>query len=395
MKAIDQTKYQRRLWKLIPDEAIRLFSGGWVSLAVREPHPEQPSAVAWTLWDKDNRRFEICFTEELMNNNDDETVRVVMKHELGHIALGHFQIEPCGYDTVIATDISVNWYLRKHKDIIHKLDGIDAEETLAAIGLAQQPYPTQILHEILHEQMHQDHDCGDGNCDGGDSSGVFGDGNGQCAGIQGTEDARAVAASIMTDKAMQKEGEFTSLGLRAGTHGGGTLGLPYQNNLPKWLPAMEEFARATVDVVLAERRSHKRPQPALAGYGVHAPSQRPTWAQEPALVCLLVDTSGSMWDELKYVQPVLEYLARNKIEVRLIAGDVRVTYDEVVTTVPTDIGGGGGTEIVPLFERATEYDVKSMVVFSDAYLSQTPKDPGVPCLWVGAQTETPGWAQRA
>ena len=373
---MNQSKYQQRLWSLIPNEALRLFSSGWVSLAVREDGP----AMAWTLWDKENRRFEICFKQELMDTSDDEVVSVVMRHELGHIALGHFQLPPCGTDTLIATDISVNWYLRKHKHVIKQLEGVDAEEWLERLGLGQQPYPVQILHDVLHEQIEQqlEHAMA----------------NGQCGGIEGTGDARAVAASIMTDKAMQKSGDLSSVGREAGSGAGGSLGLPYTDNLPKWLPAMEEFARATVDIVLAERRSHKRPQPALTGYGVHVPSQRPTWAPEPAMVCFLVDTSGSMWDDLKHVQPVLEFLRRNAIEVRMIAGDVRVTYDEIVTSIPAEIGGGGGTEIVPLWERAAKYEPKSIVCFSDGYLGQWPRDPGVPCLWVGSMVEVP-FGERA
>lgn len=368
--------YEQRLLKAVPDEALRLVARGWISLQVRDSGP----ALAWTLWDKQQRRFDICFVKEVMELPN-EVLEVLMRHELGHIALGHFQLEKCGTDMFIATDISVNWYLRKHKDIINAIEGVDAEQWLEMMGLGQQPYPVTILHDVLHDMVEH------GEADA--------DGNGLCGGIEQTDDARATATSIFTDKAMQESGDLSSVGREAGTMGGSGIGLPYQNNLPPWLPAMEEFARATVNVVLADRRSHKRPQPALAGYGVHAPTQRPTWAPEPDTVVFLVDTSGSMWDELKYVQPVLEYLKRNAIEVRLIAGDVKVTFDEVVTSIPDEIGGGGGTEIVPLFVRAEDYEPKSMVVFSDAYISQIPKDPGVPTLWVGAQTEVPSWATKA
>src|SRR5690606_34761557 len=103
---------------------------------------------------------------------------------------------------------------------------------------------------------------------------------------------------------------------------------------------------------------------------------------------------GSLWDDVKYVQPVLEFLRRNAIEVRMSAGDVRVTYDEIVTSIPAEIGGGGGTEIVPLWERAAKYEPKSVVCFSDGYLGQWPRDPGVPCLWVGSQVEVP-FGERA
>ena len=82
----------------------------------------------------------------------------------------------------------------------------------------------------------------------------------------------------------------------------------------------------------------------------------------------------------------------NNISVRLIAGDTIVTTDEEYkpgSKLFSEIKGGGGTEITPLFDRAAEYNPASIVCFTDGWVPRWPCNTGIPTLWVGTDRTPP------
>ena len=415
-------EFRERALRLLPDSAGRLVSTGTVGFRVvpesegPQPPPGSPAAPpqAWTEWDKDTNTFTIAFLET-MENESDEMIRFLWYHELGHIVLGHFRsVEPCGPpdangnptiqdDWLISADINVNWMLQSipgeageaYTKLIDDTGSVNARTWLEHMKLGQQTYPFFVVHDILHNLVEQEKEKNEGEGDGngkGEGSGDGGAGkpaSGFCGGIEATDDPSAIVSALGAKGAASADDSPIAGGLSFGT-GAGDLGIKLtESDLPDWLPAVERFARSVVEVTLADGRTHKRPQPTLASAGVRVPSLRPTYKSVPSVVCLLVDTSGSMMGELRYVAPVLSYLKANNIGVRLIAGDTRVTFDELVDKIPDELPGAGGTEITPLFDRAAEYDPKAVVCFTDGYVPSWPKLDEVDTLWVGTHVDPP------
>jgi predicted metal-dependent peptidase len=104
---------------------------------------------------------------------------------------------------------------------------------------------------------------------------------------------------------------------------------------------------------------------------------------------MLVDTSGSMVSLVQQVGATIVYLGQHNINVRCIAGDTQVLFDEEITAAPMELPGGGGTDIVPLFKRANDYNPTGIVCFTDGYIPKWPVDPNVPVLWVIDNVEPP------
>ena len=378
-------KLYNRMMTLLPDSAVRLVSSGAVDMKLNAEGP----TFAWTAWSKRKGAFIINFTDEVADMRDDQ-VTFLWYHELGHIVLGHFasQAMDCTRpDRLVSADIAVNWHLRASDDLIREINGVVASDWLEDMKLGQQTYPFFILHDILHERV-EEHAANCPGCnDEGEGEHKEGDGD-PCGGIEYTDDPRAVARAISARQAAGAD-DSPIREVALGSQAGGldiTLG---DSDLPDWLPALERHARSIVEVELADARTHKRAQPTLRSAGIRVPSVRPTYRPVPSTLCLLVDTSGSMLGDLHYVAPVLAYLKSNGITTRLIAGDTRVTFDEIIDRVPEKLEGAGGTDIQPLFQRAEDYEPKGLVCFTDGFVPVWPEDKGIPTLWVGCQTDVP------
>ena len=365
------------LLDLAPRYAHYLLATGRIKVGIKEG----PS-IAWTSWDKHSKKFEICFNPTIVQEGTDEQLELLWRHEMGHIAKAHFNIEPCketnNRDMMIAMDMAVNVDIARTpgaEDIIRQLQGVVPSEAFAQFGIREFPWPAAMIHDILHEAAEKyadEHGPGD-----------------MCGGIEGTEDdAAKIVAAVAQSLYKTEQGNIW------GVEAGGLKDFLKGAELPDWVSHLENFARSIVETTLGESRSHKRPQPVYRAHDIHVPTHRPQWKEAPSMVCFLVDTSGSMWGELKYIAPVIAYLHQHGLEVRMIAGDTRVTFDEIVRNVPEEVTGGGGTEITPLFDRAYEYSPKSIVCFSDGYVPRWPEDVGIRTLWVGTQAAPP-WGEVA
>jgi hypothetical protein len=188
----------------------------------------------------------------------------------------------------------------------------------------------------------------------------------------------------MASEAARNEEVAGQYGLEPGVAPGSNRLPPAPEPPPPWVKAIMRFSKSIVRTIQTERRTMKKPQPMLKAAGAYVPSMRPTYRNVPDTVCLLVDTSGSMWNLLPQVMPAVMWLTAQGLKVRLIAGDTRVTMDEEIgkgSKIP-DIVGGGGTEITPLFDRSDDYDPRAIICFTDGYVPGWPKDKGVPTLWI-------------
>lgn len=406
---------RRKLIDNAPGYIGTLIATDYIHCEITTTSPLGSPVIAWTDFDESASRWVVHFHPAAAQLSS-AAQYTLWRHEVGHIFFAHFSQEFCMPDDPMRSqseamqvgDIQINYYLeRKTMEEIGKLakqinedatgektEGpgfIDPEEALPRIGLPVAEYSYDIIHAYLHEKNEEE---------GNGSNWTENMLSQMCGGIKFSkpgglgETKAAVIGNVMVGG--EKElGE--KLGLAIGSLAGNFELRLRPNALPDWVAALESFARSIVTTVLADKRSHTRPQEVYKSYGVHIPTSRPRWAYKADQVCLLVDTSGSMGDELKYVMPVVQYLNQHEISVRLIAGDTRVTVDELCEpgmVLPTKVGGGGGTEISPLFDRAKDYDPASIVCFSDGYVSFWPNDPGVPVLFVGCQTDVP-WGQKA
>lgn len=369
------------------------------------PSLQGEPVLAYTNFDEKNKRWVVHFRPEAVTLSP-AAQALLWRHEIGHIFLAHFSQEPCNPDNPYRShierlqvgDLQINYYLLQEKSNLEEVGALakklvedhtgesvpgpgflNPETIYPEVGLALQEYPYEIIHAYVHQNMDEQQDAMQQMMEG------------LCGGISEAPDGvGAATAAVIAGVAAEGEADLgnRSFGNISGNH---EIRLR-ENDLPTWIAPLEAFARSIVDVVLADKRSHTRPQEVYRAYDVHIPTSRPRWAYKAAQVCLLVDTSGSMGDDLKYVMPVVAYLNQHEISVRLIAGDTYVTTDELIipgSKLPTSVKGGGGTEITPLFDRADDYEPASIVCFTDGYVPRWPKDPGVPTLWVGTQVEPP------
>ena len=394
-----------------PDYVATLLKTGFITLEVYSG--DDAPAIAWTYWGERDHVWHVSFHAEAATLSPDALTHL-WRHEIGHISLAHFAQETCNPDDPIRShveqlqvgDIQINTYLLDRAELMEEIGAkviemaseeerevitdkggkgfIDPRVALPDIGLAVQPYSYDIIHTFLHNKMDEEAES-----NGRDPNWTQQIMKGMCGGIHGPEQPNgmaeataAVVAGVAGDSGNEMGGE--KWGSEASL---GTIRLP-ESDLPPWINPLETFARSIVEVVLADKRSHTKPQPIYQAYDVHMPTQQPRWAYQPAVVVFCVDTSGSMIHELKYVSPVISYLAQHNIKTRLIAGDIRVTFDELVDKVPEGLVGGGGTDIVPILDRALGYEPESMVVFTDGWVPSWGKDPEIPVLWVGVH-ETP------
>ena len=400
-----------KLLQSAPEYISTLIATDYIHLNIVAA-PEGPPALAWTNFDETQKHWVVNMRPECIDLSP-AAQTILWRHEVGHIFFAHFSKSPCDpekpersfTEMLQVGDLQINYYLTNHKPQMDEIgtanwkfintltkseepqEGpgyLDPQIIYPKIGLPYGEYPYDVIHAYMHRKMDEKEQELEEQlkswCGGIEQSDAIG---AQTAAAL----VSALAASSNEEAAINwgNQSTFGEIRLRS-------------SDLPEWLAALEAFARSRVEVVLAETRSHTRPQDVYAAYDVHMPTLRPRWAYKTNTVCLLVDTSGSMMDVLKYVMPVVQYLNQHQITVRLIAGDVQVTYDELLepgAKLPASVGGGGGTEITPLFDRAYTYKPESIVVFSDGYVQAFPKETNIPTLWVGAQTAIPDYFQRA
>ena len=352
-----------------------MFTLGIIEAQVVKEGP----APAYTMWMKGEQQFHIRITQEALDTWTDESLQFLLRHEIGHVVLGHFSFDECkNADAMIAADINVNYHLRDGDHIIREFGGVVAADWLKELGLDYQAYPLPVLHEILHNMA-------------GEMS------NDMCGGVQGIgdeDDMTDASTAALAAKGELSDQEQESIGAKPGTGSANRLVNSLSENRPEWADKLSEWAQNVVELVIAKSRTHKRPSWSYKAYGLHVPTTQPAWVYKPSTVVLLVDTSGSMISLVQQIGPTIAFLNQHEIKVRLIAGDTRVLYDEETTTPPETLPGGGGTDIVPLFQHAIkEYAPEGIVCFTDSYVPAWPIDTGIPVLWITDAVDAPPFGE--
>lgn len=364
----------------------RLFSSGFLTIKEVKEGP----SVAFTTWDKVSARYDIYLRSDALENYDDHTLEFLIHHEIGHVILGHFTIDCQRPDAMIAADIGINYHLRADDNLIRELDGVIAKEWLEELQLEYKSHPVTVLHDILHEDM----DAGIQQAIENFKNGGPGTGSSMCGGIEVTDDPAAVATALAARGELSEEEKEALGGQAPGAHSLGANVSSMAGTKPEWANKLAEFAQNVVQLVVADKRTYRRPHAIAAAYGLHVPTRQPSWAYKPDTVILLVDTSGSMLDYIKQIGPTIAFLNSHEIKCRIVAGDTRVLFDEEVVVPPTTLPGGGGTDIIPIWDRGLTYEPKAVVCFSDGYVMRWPSDPGIPTLWIMDKEVTAPFGQQ-
>ncbi|HXK36394.1 MAG TPA: VWA-like domain-containing protein [Candidatus Paceibacterota bacterium] len=345
--------------------------------------PEKGPAPAWTGWDEKARVFKISILRELAEQASPSLLGMLIEHEANHIACQHFKIECMLPDRLIAGDVEANGWMRRRgtydplqKGLSRVLgDGklVDPVEVLTELGLdTERVYRADIIHDMIH----------DGELE--ELIKQLMTGSNMCGGIEHVDDDRAAAIGGVVAAAMP-DAEARASGRMWGTEPGEGRFSYAMRPTPPWAEKLMEFARAVIETTLSDGRKHARPIPSLRQLGVHVPSIKPRWGHKPKKACLMVDVSGSMWwgNILGYLASAVKYLRTHNVNVHFIACDTRIVMDEELTDgLPQELPGGGGTDIVPLFDRARELKVEAAICVTDCELPHWPDKPPFETLWI-------------
>jgi predicted metal-dependent peptidase len=181
-------------------------------------------------------------------------------------------------------------------------------------------------------------------------------------------------------------------------------------NQPGWLkrllelhgpPALpwQELLRRFVDRTRGERYQWTPPNRRHVTQGLYLPGRR---SGERLSLAVAIDTSGSTCFEIPIFMRELNaiLLSYGRFEVRLLCCDTRVHFDETFSDerpLPRklELGGGGGTDLRPVFERLSESGTRALLFMTDGYADIPQRSPNWPVLWCLPSTgQKPGdWGQ--
>lgn len=361
----------------LPPWCLDLLLSGLIEI---KKVPKVPSPIGDTFgagcWNQRKKRYDIFIS----NNTPDEAIAGTLRHEIGHLALGHWhrEEEDCrNLCRMISDDIEVNQNLALDGEFDswnEQLGGglVNSPELLTALKLDPNGYYTsEVLHHILHVEIPK-----------GQQGGV-------CGGFSNVKGPKAMTAAYRILAKAVEHGVLpkgTVLGRLAGTSpGDGSIPVVAQP-VPPWVNRLLFFAASVAQSMLSRGRRVIRPVESKLQLGIYTPAIKQKRVPEPGYLVVLVDTSGSMWgSELIGALAMASNHLRSSSDVRtrLIAGDTEVTFNaDIEGEFPAELAGGGGTDIVPLFEAADKLEPKAVICITDTFIQQWPQEPSYKCLWV-------------
>ena len=356
--------------------------------------PTTGPAIAWTRWDSGDQLFRLCVRSDIACTAPLDTLQVMMRHEVAHVMMGHF-LHVC-HDRCdqLASEAEVNGFFREEElcaveDAIPHGEGetpqvLRPEIVVAMAGLLKGTPPKYpLVHSRLHKVVEKLRELLQDWCGGV-----------QVGGEEGL-DAEVGALQIALDRGARAEIEKQG-GPHWGSESAGANLAITQAYQPSWAVKVGEWLKQWAEREFVMASSMTKPRMDwLRHHRVYLPG--PSYELKPKrpTVVVVVDTSGSMSGELRYLMPAVQYLVQNHVKVRLIQGDTRVLSDVELrrgSDFPP-IKGGGGTDIRPLHKAAEEYKPKALVSYTDGYIPEWPKDLGVPTLWVVPKGTEPPYGE--
>ncbi len=160
----------------------------------------------------------------------------------------------------------------------------------------------------------------------------------------------------------------------------------------------QELLRRFVERIRSDRYRWTPPNRRHVGQGLILPGR----GGERLRLAVAIDTSGStLADRRAFLTELRGILASHgRHEVRVIGCDVRVHYDQTFSDerpLPReiDLGGGGGTDLMPVFELLAADSPPAMVFLTDGFADISGKPARWPVLWcLTADGQQPcGWGE--
>jgi hypothetical protein len=432
-----------RVLEALPPRLAGLFETGLV--AIETVPAESMPCHACTVLRRGDFRFTIQVDEEVATMAPPAALRGIIRHEVGHIFLGHFGPDhqacslPCN---TLAEEAEVNHYLpeeellaieeaftsllllrlaRRGGPLLAQLAAsLGAKSALvrpqavsAMAGLAPDLPPLwRYLHPLLHplerRQERQRQGCpfpipewGEGGQTAGDALDGAAEAS-PCGGVQVEEgalgEAMGVAAALATSpRGKEAAAELMPAPSSWGTDAAGSAISWQVPPLPAWAQEVMAWARRMVSREWRLVRTRRRPRiDILRATGMYIPDRGYERQRRRTRVAFAVDTSGSMARDLHYAHPAIRFLLNQGVEVHFLCGDVRVEVDVLLRPgdeIPQP-RGGGGTDICPLVEAAVAHRPDGLVVYTDAAIPRWPEKPeGTTVLWVVPSGCTPPYGE--
>ena len=147
-----------------------------------------------------------------------------------------------------------------------------------------------------------------------------------------------------------------------------------------------EFLDNLVGEALRDDYAFERSDRRFLQQGIYLPDLY----NEGAMVAVAIDTSGSIGeDELRiFLSEALGILgSKNVTRIRLMSCDAAIGFDKIVSPdspIPSKLGGGGGTDFRPVFNRLEKSKEKpQLLVYLTDLMGTFPKsEPEYPVIWV-------------
>ena len=313
---------------------------------------------------------QIRYNPQFVESLEVDEIKGLIAHEIMHIAMLHHTRRQGrdGKKWNVAADYAINQIL------------IDAGFTLPKDGLISPAFANMSAEEIYSKLP-----------DNPNNGGNQGQGNGQGSGqdqngFGGVEDAPANTEAERN----QIEAETKQMVSQA------AMAAKQQGKLPAHLERLiEDIMQPIVNwkdvlsVFLTEKTKNdytfRMPNKRFISQGLYLPSLE---SIEKGKFCLLVDTSGSIDNELLNqfageMQSILSDSA-NSLSVLFIDTEVNHVQEfEEDETIDLHPKGGGGTDFKPGFDyiEKNSIDAKAIVYFTDGYCDSMPDNSEVPTLW--------------
>lgn len=356
----------------IPPEVLPLFAGRERLLEVVTEDQKPAVRVRWS-----GKLWQIVLRPDVAEN--EALGHAAVLHGLAHFFGGHGALEThaCSERDCLYQACEAHANMLSHTAYTAMRDaGIEMVDPIEVMERARVSVPHWLpIHEALHDE---DSETSDGN------SGMNG-----CGGIEGGEGAASAAAIVSALLSAGREAEV-----------GSAFGhlVPMRRRVPEWVRLLRRFVTSEVKTARSRGFRMSRPRRVPRRHGMLIPSFRTLYRPEPRQLIFLVDTSGSMWDAnvMGHIAAAALHAVHSGLRVRLIAGDTAVTMDEEIGTRFPPLIGGGGTDLRPLFERASEYEPSAMVVLTDCYVPVWPMKPQARTLFVvpPSGANPPAWADE-
>lgn len=327
-------------------------------------HPKLPTAAVGVI----NGTPTFLFNTDWLGSKTRDEVVSVLKHEVLHLLLEHTsKIKDPGIEAKImniAQDCAINQHIKSLPEGCITLKSLEE-----LVG-----HPLAAFETSMYYYGHLMTKAEEVRANGG--PGTLDDHEYALEGDETNGEMRKVAVKSASDQAMRSSAGNLPDSLQKVL---GTLNA--ESKLP-WKQLLRNFiANSTSSMrVHTSKKSHRR-------MGLEHPGVK---KKRILTLGVCVDSSGSVSDEhfIEFFNEIKEIAKNNTVY--LVDADCEVQNVQVLTPkskVEAKRYGNGGTAYQPAITECVKRGCNAIVYFGDMDTADTPKNPGIPVLWVSVGSE--------